>query len=245
MAITPVPTYSYNSQMTAAGSRQSGASAPSSAQPSGEAAPGMYVVRSTTGAKPSVLGFIIENRDPDAIRGQLREQLSNFFSVFYKKESEANAAIDKTLSSLSGLIDKAASDSSVDGFDIRLSQVATQYSAGGNSLASILGIGVEAGLSRDGKVSVDDTKVTDVAGDAVPLTDKELSAGFAQARYTRNDSTLGSASGGAVGDERLQKVLDQLRETQDALNRFRQGETGALKPLLERLMGNSGFSLSA
>lgn len=241
MAITPVATYSYNPQAASTGSQSNAVSA----QPSKDAAPGMYVVRSTTGAKPQMLGFIIENRDPDAIRGQLREQLSNFFSVFYKKESEANAAIDKTLSSLSGLIDKAASDSTIDGFDIRLAQVATQYSAGGSSLASILGIGVEAGLSRDGKVSVDDTKVTDVAGDAVPLTDKELSAGFAQARYTRNDSTLGSASGGAVGDERLQKVLDQLRETQDALNRFRQGETGALKPLLERLMGNSGFSLSA
>ncbi|WP_086466730.1 hypothetical protein [Oceanibaculum nanhaiense] len=202
----------------------------------------MYVVRSTTGAKPQMLGFIIENRDPDAIRGQLREQLSQFFNVFYKKESEANAAIDKTLSSLSGLIDKAASDSSVDGFDIRLAQVSTQYSAGGSSLASILGIGIEAGLSRDGKVSAEDSRVMDVAGAAVPLTKKELSAGFEQARYVRNDSTLGGASN---GDERLQKAMDQLRETQDALNRFRKGDTGALKPLLERLMGNSGFNLSA
>ncbi|WP_430437409.1 hypothetical protein [Oceanibaculum nanhaiense] len=202
----------------------------------------MYVVRSTTGAKPQMLGFIIENRDPDAIRGQLREQLSQFFNVFYKKESEANAAIDKTLSSLSGLIDKAASDSSVDGFDIRLAQVATQYNAGGSSLASILGIGIEAGLSRDGKVSAEDSRVMDVAGAAVPLTKKELSAGFEQARYVRNDSTLGGASN---GDERLQKAMDQLRETQDALNRFRKGDTGALKPLLERLMGNSGFNLSA
>ena len=240
MAITPVPTYSYNPQAAPAGSRPNSASA----QP-GDSAPGMYVVRSTTGAKPQMLGFIIENRDPDAIRGQLREQLSQFFNVFYKRESEANAAIDKTLSSLSGLIDKAASDSSVDGFDIRLAQVATQYSAGGSSLASILGIGVEAGLSRDGKVSAEDTKVTDVAGNAVPLTGKEVSAGFAQARYVRNDSTLGGASNGAIGDERLQKAMDQLRETQDALNRFRKGETGALKPLLERLMGKSGFSLSA
>ncbi|MDM7947839.1 MAG: hypothetical protein QUV20_16045 [Oceanibaculum nanhaiense] len=202
----------------------------------------MYVVRSTTGAKPQMLGFIIENRDPDAIRGQLREQLSQFFNVFYKKESEANAAIDKTLSSLSGLIDKAASDSSVDGFDIRLAQVATQYNAGGSSLASILGIGIEAGLSRGGKVSAEDSRVMDVAGAAVPLTKKELSAGFEQARYVRNDSTLGGASN---GDERLQKAMDQLRETQDALNRFRKGDTGALKPLLERLMGNSGFNLSA
>ncbi|MFO7482235.1 hypothetical protein [Oceanibaculum nanhaiense] len=202
----------------------------------------MYVVRSTTGAKPQMLGFIIENRDPDAIRGQLREQLSQFFNVFYKKESEANAAIDKTLSSLSGLIDRAVSDSSVDGFDIRLAQVSTQYSAGGSSLASILGIGIEAGLSRDGKVSAEDSKVMDVAGAAVPLTKKELSAGFEQARYVRNDSTLGGASN---GDERLQKAMDQLRETQDALNRFRKGDTGALKPLLERLMGNSGFNLSA
>jgi hypothetical protein len=238
MAINPVATYSYNPQTASSGSRPDAASA----QPAGEAAPGMYVVRSTTGAKPQMLGFIIENRDPDAIRGQLREQLSQFFNVFYKKESEANAAIDKTLSSLSGLIDKAASDSSVDGFDIRLAQVSTQYSAGGSSLASILGIGIEAGLSRDGKVSAEDSRVMDVAGAAVPLTKKELSAGFEQARYVRNDSTLGGASN---GDERLQKAMDQLRETQDALNRFRKGDTGALKPLLERLMGNSGFNLSA
>lgn len=241
MAINPVPTYSYNPQTASTGSRSNAVSA----QSSKDAAPGMYVVRSTTGAKPQMLGFIIENRDPDAIRGQLREQLSNFFSVFYKKESEANAAIDKTLSSLSGLIDKAASDSSVDGFDIRLSQVATQYSAGGSSLASILGIGIEAGLSRDGKVAVEDTKVADVAGNAVPLTEKELSVGFKEGRYTRTDSTLGGATGGASGNERLQKAMDQLRETQDALDRFRKGDTGALKPLLERLMGNSGFSVSA
>lgn len=241
MAISPVPTFSYNSQTAASGGRLTAASA----QSSGDPAPGMYVVRSTTGARPSVLGFIIENRDPNAIRGQLRDQLSQFFSVFYKRESEANAAIDKTLSSLSGLIDKAASDSSVDGFDIRLAQVATQYSAGGASLASILGIGVEAGLSRGGKVSVEETRVADVAGDVVLLTDKELSAGFAEARYTRSDSTLGRSSGGAAGGERLQKALDQLRETQDALDRFRKGETGALKPLLERLMGKSGLDLSA
>lgn len=241
MAINPVATYSYNPQTASSGSRPNGAPA----QPAGEAAPGMYVVRSTTGAKPQMLGFIIENRDPDAIRGQLREQLSQFFNVFYKKESEANAAIDKTLSSLSSLIDKAASDSSVDGFDIRLAQVSTQYSAGGSSLASILGIGIEAGLSRDGKVSAEDSRVMDVAGAAVPLTKKELSAGFEQARYVRNDSTLGGASNGAIGDERLQKAMDQLRETQDALNRFRKGETSALKPLLERLMGKSGFNLSA
>ena len=241
MAISPVPTFSYNSQTVASGSRQTAASA----QSSGDPAPGMYVVRSTTGARPSVLGFIIENRDPNAIRGQLRDQLSQFFSVFYKRESEANAAIDKTLSSLSGLIDKAANDSTIDGFDIRLAQVATQYSAGGASLASILGIGVEAGLSRGGKVSVEDTGVADVAGDVVPLTDKELSAGFAEARYTRSDSTLGRSYGDAAGDERLQKALDQLRETQDALDRFRKGETGALKPLLERLMGKSGLDLSA
>ena len=120
--------------------------------------------------------------------------------------------------------------------------MSTQYSAGGSSLASILGIGIEAGLSRDGKVSAEDSRVMDVAGAAVPLTKKELSAGFEQARYVRNDSTLGGASN---GDERLQKAMDQLRETQDALNRFRKGDTGALKPLLERLMGNSGFNLSA
>lgn len=237
MAINPVPTYSYNPQTASAGSRQTVASA----QSAGETAPGMYVVRSTTGAKPQMLGFIIENRDPDAIRGQLREQLSQFFKVFYKKESEANAAIDKTLTSLSGLIDKAASDKTVDGFDVRLAQVATQYSAGGSSLASILGLGIEAGLTRDGKVSAEDTKVMDVAGAVVPLTKKELSAGFAQARYVRNDSTLGGAN---VGDERLQKAMDQLRETQDALNRFRKGETGALKPLLERVLNGAGLTLS-
>ncbi|MFN3459977.1 MAG: hypothetical protein ACK4ZN_03110 [Oceanibaculum sp.] len=240
MAINPVPTYSYNPQTASTGSRSSGAST----QASGETAPGMYVVRSTTGAKPQMLGFIIENRDPDAIRGQLREQLSQFFKVFYKKESEANAAIDKTLSSLSGLIEKAASDKSVDGFDIRLAQVATQYSAGGSSLASILGLGIEAGLTRDGKVSVKDTKVTDVSGAAVPLTRKELSDGFAQARYVRNDSSLGRYAGGDFGDERLQKAMDQLRETQDALNRFRKGETGALKPLLERVLNGVGLTLS-
>lgn len=241
MAITPIPTYSYNPQTASVGSRANNASA----QPSGDAAPGTYVVRSTTGAKPSVLGFIIENRDPEAIRGQLRAQLSNFFGVFYKRESEANAAIDKTLSGLSDLIDKAASDNTVDGFDIRLSQVATQYDAGGSALASILGLGIEVGLSKGGKVSLEDTRVSDMAGEAVSLTQKELSAGFAQGRYTKTDSTLGQSAASAGGDERLQKALDQLRETQDALDRFRKGETGALKPLLERLMGKSGFSLSA
>lgn len=240
MAINPVPTYSYNPQTASMGSRPNAVAA----QPSGEAAPGMYVVRSTTGARPQMLGFIIENRDPGAIRAQLREQLSSFFSVFYRRESEANAAIDKTLSSLSGLIDKAVSDSSVDGFDIRLSQVATQYSAGDNTFASILGIGIEAGLSRDGKVAVQDTKVTDVAGNEVPLTEKELSAGFKDGRYTRTDSTLGGAAGGASSNERLQKAMDQLRETQDALARFRKGDAGALRPLLERVLNGAGLTLS-
>ena len=241
MSITPVPSYSYNPQPASAGNRAGGLSA----QAANAQRPEQYMVRSTTGAQPSVLGFIIENRDPDAIRGQLRDQLSTFFKVFYKRESEANAAIDRTLSSLSGLVDKAAGDPSVDGFDIRLAQVATRYDPGGGSLASILGIGVEAGLSRDGTVTAEDTIVTDIAGGAVPLTGAEIAAGFAQARYSRTDTSLGGTSANGGGDARLQKALDQLRETQDALDRFRKGEAGALKPLLERLMGGSGFSASA
>ncbi|MBU2091321.1 MAG: hypothetical protein KKB63_12240 [Alphaproteobacteria bacterium] len=209
------------------------------------AAPQQFLVRSITGAKAPSFGFIIEQRDAEAIRSQLRETLSVYFNVFYKKESDAKAAIDKTMSSMEGLVDKAVSDDSVESFDFRLAQVSTSYGDSGGSFASIFGIGLEAGLVRDGKVTVDDTKLADLNGAEIKLKTSQLAAGFRDARYNREENPQNSIAD-IMLDKRMQSAIDQLRQTQQALTDFRNGNSSALTPLIDRfLQGSPALSIKA
>lgn len=208
-------------------------------------APEQFLVRSTTGASAPSFGFIIDQRDEQSIRSQLRETLSTYFNIFYKRDSEANAAIDRTLGGMEGLIDKAVSDKNFTGFDLRLAQVATNYGDSSGSFASIQGIGLEVGLAKDGKVSVDDTKLVDIQGRNIDLTKEQLAAGFQSARYERSENPTGAALSAGKPDQRLQNAIDQLRQTQDALRDFRNGNANALKPLIDRFMGGAGLTLNA
>ncbi|KZD12637.1 hypothetical protein [Oceanibaculum pacificum] len=207
-------------------------------------APEQFLVRSTTGASAPTFGFIIDQRDEQSIRSQLRETLSTYFKIFYKRDSEANAAIDRTLGGMEGLIDRAVSDKNFTGFDLRLAQVATNYGDSSGSFASVQGIGLEIGLAKDGKVSVDDTELVDIQGRGIDLTKEQLAAGFQSARYERSENPSGAAAAG-MPDQRLQNAIDQLRQTQDALRDFRNGDANALKPLIDRYLGGAGLTINA
>ncbi|WP_339855166.1 hypothetical protein, partial [uncultured Nisaea sp.] len=95
------------------------------------------------------------DRTTTGLQGLLGGELEKLFGALDRK-NDPDGSVSRALDSLKDLLGKAADDSSVTGFQIRISSVSQQLrtdEGAGDVFSSISQLSIEVGLVRDGKVA--------------------------------------------------------------------------------------------
>jgi len=184
----------------------------------------------------------------EVLSGTFEELLGIFHGA-----SKVGAQVEKALSSVADLIDRASEGADVVGVQVRVASVVRTFGAeGGNgaTFGSVSSFAIEVGLVRGDRVNAEDVAVLGFEGEKCDLSVEQRRTGVANAIYRVQDNTLfGDELAAAEGQnkaqaEALQIAIERLRLVQDALAAFRKGDTRALEDV-ERLFRSGTLDAGA
>ena len=168
------------------------------------------------------------DRTASGLRKLFGGELERLFGALDRK-NDPDSAVSRALGSLKDLLGKAADDSSVSGFQIRISSVSEQLrteDGDRNVFSSISQLSIEVGLVRNGKVAAQDVELLSFEGKALSLTDEQKQTGIVNGQFVRDDP---AASASKVQKMAADQALERLKLVNDALAAFRRGDFGPLQ----------------
>lgn len=168
------------------------------------------------------------DRTTTGLQELLGGELEKLFGALDRK-NDPDGAVSRALDSLKDLLGKAGEDSSVSGFQIRISSVSQQLrtdDGGGDVFSSVSQLSIEVGLVRDGKVAAEDLELLSFEGKKLPLTDAQKQTGIVTGRFVLDDP---AASPNKSQETAADQALERLKLVSDALAAFRRGDLGPLQ----------------
>jgi len=178
------------------------------------------------------------DRTTTGLQGLLGGELEKLFGALDRK-NDPDGSVSRALDSLKDLLGKAADDSSVTGFQIRISSVSQQLrtdEGAGDVFSSISQLSIEVGLVRDGKVASEDVELLSFEGKKLPLTDAQKQTGIVNGRFILDDPAAVSNKAQATAAD---QALERLKMVSDALAAFRRGDLGPLQNIESLFRGGT------
>lgn len=180
------------------------------------------------------------------IKARLEEQLSAFYRIFYKVADQQKEITGRVVQSLQDQIQKVA-DGDFTAFQFRFASVETQFSDGnGKVFGSTRQFALElTAVSRsDNTVSASSVRLFGLDGTGIDLSGQEAQSGLVTGLYTRS-ATVAEQDNPALARQPadVDKIINSLRQTQEALLSYRDGDFRALNSLIGSLAG-SGSTLT-
>lgn len=178
------------------------------------------------------------DRTTTGLQGLLGGELEKLFGALDRK-NDPDGSVSRALDSLKDLLGKAADDSSVTGFQIRISSVSQQLrtdEGAGDVFSSISQLSIEVGLVRDGKVAAEDVELLSFEGKALPLTEAQKQTGIVNGRFILDDPAAVSNKAQATAAD---QALERLKMVSDALAAFRRGDLGPLQNIESLFRGGT------
>lgn len=167
------------------------------------------------------------DRTTAGLQDLLGGELEKLFGALDRK-NDPDGSVSRALDSLKDLLAKADEDSSVTGFQIRISSVSQDLrtdDGAGSVFSSISQLSIEVGLVRDGKVAAEDVELLSFEGKALPLTDEQKQTGIVTGRFVLDDPAATKTVQNTAADQ----ALERLKLVSDALAAFRQGDLTPLQ----------------
>tara|TARA_X000000368_G_scaffold345334_1_gene284396 strand:- start:18050 stop:18829 length:780 start_codon:yes stop_codon:yes gene_type:complete len=204
--------------------------------------------RSADGAATPVINveFGVPAGSVAQIKQRLDDQLSAFYRIFYKVEDQQREITNKVSSSLASLIDGVA-NGDFSAIQFRFASVETQFADGnGKVFGSTRQFALEvSAVSRtENTVSASSVQLFGLSGSRISLGGNEAQTGLVTGLYTRSAS-LEEQSNPVLARQpsEVDDIINSLRQTQEALLSYRDGDFRALNSLIGSLTG-SGSSLT-
>ncbi|WP_156901394.1 hypothetical protein [Nisaea denitrificans] len=177
------------------------------------------------------------DRTTAGLQELLGGELEKLFGALDRK-NDPDGSVSRALDSLKDLLGKAGEDSSVSGFQIRISSVSQQLrtdDGGGDVFSSVSQLSIEVGLVRDGKVAAEDVELLSFEGKKLPLTDTQKQTGIITGRFVLDDPATSSKAQETAADQ----ALERLKLVSDALAAFRRGDLGPLQNIESLFRGGT------
>ncbi|MBV6631619.1 MAG: hypothetical protein KI792_01155 [Alphaproteobacteria bacterium] len=180
------------------------------------------------------------------IKARLDEQLSAFYRIFYKVADQQQEITSKVVNALTDLIDRVTSGE-FDAFQFRFASVETTFSdANGQVFGSTRQFALElTAVSRtENTVSSSSVRLFALDGQRISLTDGEAQTGLVTGLYART-ATVEEQQNPVLARQpsEVDDIIASLRQTQEALSSYRDGDFKALNSLIGSL-GGSGSTLT-
>jgi hypothetical protein len=204
--------------------------------------------RSANGAATPVINveFGYPAGSVSQIKARLEEQLSAFYRIFYKVDDKQREITNKVVSVLDDLAQGVA-DGNFSALQFRFASVETQFAdADGKVFGSTRQFALElTAVSRsDNKVSASSVRLFGLSGSRIDISSDEAKTGLVTGLYTRKASL--EEQGNPVlarQPSEIDDIIASLRQTQEALLSYRDGDFRALNSLIGSLTG-SGSTLT-
>ncbi|MEO0393416.1 MAG: hypothetical protein AAF213_09225 [Pseudomonadota bacterium] len=180
------------------------------------------------------------------IKQRLEQQVAAFYRIFYKVEDQQREITGKVVNALDSMAQKVA-DGDFSAFQLRFASVETQFTDGsGQVFGSTRQFALEiTAVSRQGNtVSASSVKLFGLSGTSIDLTSDEAKTGLVTGLYTRSASIEEQSNPVlARQSSEIDSIINDLRQTQEALLSYRDGDFRALNSLIGSLTG-SGNSVT-
>ena len=178
------------------------------------------------------------------IKQRLDQQVAAFYRIFYKAEDQQREITGKVVNALDSLAAKTA-QGDFSAFQIRFASVETQFAdADGRVFGSTRQFALEiSAVSRQGNtVSASSVQLFGLSGSQINLTSDEAKTGLVTGLYTRTASIEEQSNPTLTRQpSEIDSIINDLRQTQEALLSYRDGDFRALNSLISSLTssGNS------
>ena len=203
-------------------------------------------VRSADGAATPLITIKFGNPpgSMNEIRQRIDDQLSAFYRIFYKSFDAQQEITDKVINSLQSQIEQVQA-SNIQALQFRFASVETQFVDGENGVfGSTRQFALEVTAVSDNKVSAASVNIFSLSGDKIGLQGNEAQTGLVTGLYTRQ-ATVDEKQNPVLARQSadVDKIISSLRQTQESLLAYRDGDFRALNSLIGSLAG-SGSTLT-
>lgn len=187
------------------------------------------------GSPPGTLNEITQRID---------DQLSAFYKIFYKTFNDQKEITGRVLSSLKSQIEQVQ-NSDVTALQFRFASVETQFSDGEHGVfGSTRQFALEITAVSNDQVNASSVSLFSLSGESISLKSDEQKTGLVTGLYTRS-ATVEEQQNPVLARQSadVDKIISNLRHTQEALLSYRDGDFRALNSLIGSL-ADSGSTLT-
>jgi hypothetical protein len=180
----------------------------------------------------------------DEIRQRIGEQVSAFYRIFYKSFNDQQEITGKVINSLKSQIEQVQS-SNIQALQFRFASVETQFVDSENGVfGSTRQFALEVSAVSNDKVSATSINLFSLSGEKISANGKEAQTGLVTGLYTRQ-ATIDEQQNPVLARQSadVDKIISSLRQTQESLLAYRDGDFRALNSLIGSLAG-SGSTLT-